>query len=106
MPHTAISIGIRTLSDKCILLKQNKKAFYKKTIYEQYAQSSHSKQRIVLGGSSMTELENKIYLVIANANGIKGSGIAAQLGVEKRIVNFHTGEQLGIEGCRQTRIGF
>lgn len=35
----------------------------------------------------MTELENKIYLVIANANGIKGSGIAAQLGVEKRIVN-------------------
>ncbi len=35
----------------------------------------------------MTDLESKIYRAIANANGIKGSEIAAELGVEKRIVN-------------------
>lgn len=37
--------------------------------------------------SGMTDLENKIYRVIANANGIKGYDIAAKLGVEKRMVN-------------------
>lgn len=35
----------------------------------------------------MTDLENRIYKEIANANGIKGSEIAAHLGVEKKIVN-------------------
>lgn len=35
----------------------------------------------------MTDFENKIYQVIANSRGIKGSEIAAKLGVEKRTVN-------------------
>lgn len=35
----------------------------------------------------MTDLENRIYKEIANANGIKGSEIAARLGVEKGLVN-------------------
>ncbi len=33
----------------------------------------------------MTDLENKIYSAILNANGIKGSGIAACLGLEKKL---------------------
>jgi hypothetical protein len=35
----------------------------------------------------MTDFEKNIYQIIANANGIKGSEIAARLGVEKRTVN-------------------
>jgi len=35
----------------------------------------------------MTELEEKIYQTIATSNGIKGSDIAAKLGIEKKVVN-------------------
>ncbi len=35
----------------------------------------------------MKDLENKIYSAILNANGIKGSEIAANLGLEKKIIN-------------------
>jgi len=35
----------------------------------------------------MTDLENKIYQVIANSRGIKGAEIANILGVEKKLVN-------------------
>jgi len=35
----------------------------------------------------MTDFEKNVYQVIANSNGIKGSEIAAKLGVEKRTVN-------------------
>ena len=53
----------------------------------------------------MTELENKIYLVIANATALKVLVLQHNLVLRKNS-KFHTGEQLGIEGCRQTRIGF
>lgn len=35
----------------------------------------------------MTDLENKIYQAIASSNGIKGSEIAIQLSIEKKVVN-------------------